>query len=266
VVAAAALAVSACGGDDEAESNTTTTAAPATTTAPEALTVLVTNDDGYAAPGIDALVEGLTAVEGLEVIAVAPATDRTGTGGSTTPGALVTEAVETASGHPATAVVGFPADTIRAAVEDLGLEPDLVISGVNLGQNLGPITEVSGTVGAALAAAAKGIPALAVSQGLGEGGPPDYPSGVTHALDWLAGHRDELAAGPDDGAGVRAVNLNVPTCAEGEVRGVVEVRLAEQSEAAGAVEPADCASTLTGADDDVEAFHNGYVTLTELGG
>lgn len=257
----AALAVVSCsdgdgGGDDEATPTTATTAPP-----PEPLDVVVTNDDGYAGEGLDVLVRALDGEEGVEVTVVAPADDRSGTGGQTTPGPLATRQVATASGFPATAVEGYPADTIAVALDDLDLRPDLVVSGINEGQNLGPVTEVSGTVGAALAAGRRGVPALAVSQGLGE--PVDYEAGAEQALAWLRANRADLRPGEGDEA-APVDNLNVPTCAAGEVRGVVEVRLAEEAEAATAFEPPDCRSTAEGADDDVEAFVNGYASLTEL--
>jgi 5'-nucleotidase len=184
----AGLALGACGNDDEGpipqtgirQTTTapTTTAPPSTTTTTAAdesaapLDILVTNDDGFAAPGIDTLVEALRQVEGVTVTVVAPAAEQSGTGGNTTPGALVTTAGTTASGFEATAVQGFPSDAIRVGLEDLGLQPDLVISGINSAQNLGPVVDASGTVGAARAAVRAGVPALAVSSGTAEA--PDY--------------------------------------------------------------------------------------------
>lgn len=263
------LALVGCGGDDgdggeeaapEPTSTTTETTQAEASDVPADLSVLVTNDDGYAAPGIDALVEGLRATPGIQVTVVAPADDRTGTGGQTTEGELTTSEVTTASGYEATAVDGYPADTVRVALEDLGLEPDFVVSGVNRGQNLGLVTDVSGTVGAAKEAAARGVPALAVSAGLADA--PDYSTAVAQALSWIEDHRDELAAGDAEPV---ATNMNVPTCPDGSVREQVEVPLA--SESGDEVLPADrvqCASTLADPMDDVEAFNNGYVPVTEL--
>ena len=97
--------------------------------------------------------------------------------------------------------------------------PDLVISGANAGQNLGPVLDISGTVGAARAAAQQGIPALAVSAGFGD--PIDYASAVDAAISWLRDHRDALLAPHDPPTSV--ANLNVPTCAVGAVRGQLSV-------------------------------------------
>jgi 5'-nucleotidase len=229
--------------------------------------ILVTNDDGVTAPGISELVEGLRELPGVKVMVVAPAENKTGAGNTTTPGALTTTKTKTAGGYPAIAVSGFPADTIIYAVDQDGVKqrPDLVISGINQGQNLGFIAdETSGTVGAARAAAARGIPALAISQGLRESEEPDYPASVKETLKWLKQHRKALT--PRKGKDVEVVfdSINVPTCASGlKTRGLVEVPQAPQ-ETPGVVAIQDCASTLEDPTNDIEAFNNGFVTLSEL--
>ena len=134
------------------------------------LDILVTNDDGYAAPGIDALVERLRALPGVKLTVVAPATNQSGTSDRTTPGpvsALTATEVTTASGYAATAVAGFPADSVNYALDVLKLSPDLVVSGSNAGQNLGVVAPISGTVGAARTAVRRGVPGVAVSQEIG---------------------------------------------------------------------------------------------------
>jgi 5'-nucleotidase len=267
---AAAVAVAACGGGDDEEPSipqsgereTTTTQATTTTSAPAAgdegaLQIVVTNDDGVAAAGIDALVTALTAVDGVEVTVVAPADQRSGTGGSATEGPLTRTEQALASGYAAAAVDGFPADTIRVAFDDLGLQPDLVISGINEGQNLGPLVDVSGTVGAARAALRRGVPALAVSQGIGT--TYDYEVAAQLIVDWLEENRDALAAG--DFPADMVLNLNVPSCEAGEVRGTLEVDSATTGDAAAAQ---DCTATAEGFTDDVTAFTNGFATLTEV--
>ncbi len=267
---AASLVVAGCGGggDDEStipqsgERATTTT--EATTATPEgaaadgdALQIVVTNDDGVGAAGIDALVTALTAVEGVEVTVVAPAAQQSGTGGNATEGPLTSSPAQTAGGYEATAVEGFPADSIRVAFEDMGLTPDLVVSGINEGQNLGPLVDVSGTVGAARAALRLGVPALAVSQGLG--GTLDYASAADLVVTWLDENREAIVAGelPTD----TVVNLNVPTCTTGELRGSVDVASATAGDPLAA---SDCASTGEGFTDDVTAFANGFATFTDV--
>ncbi|MCI0632866.1 MAG: 5'/3'-nucleotidase SurE, partial [Actinobacteria bacterium] len=165
----------------------------------------------------------------------------------------------TQSGYPALAVDGTPADSVVYALDELAKQPQLVISGVNEGQNLGPVVDISGTVGAARAAAQQGIPALAVSQGAGHGDPPDYVEGADAAVDWVKQHRRALVRGDVDA--ITVLNINVPTCPTGEVRGEIEVPAATTGDAGTA---SDCTSTLEDPPDDVVAFANGFVTLTEL--
>ena len=101
------------------------------------LRVLVTNDDGVRAPGIDALVQELTQNPNLEVIVIAPAMNQSGTADNFTNGALGVAAGSTASGFPGKAVSGFPADTVLYGVlRELDPDPDLVVSGINAGQNI----------------------------------------------------------------------------------------------------------------------------------
>jgi 5'/3'-nucleotidase len=259
VLAVVALLAAGCGGDDDDGASpqsgvreTTTTTAPA-----DPLAILVTNDDGVGAEGIDVLVEALRAVEGVEVTVVAPAEQQSGTGGSVTQGPVETNEATTASGYEARAVDGFPADTIRVAFDELALTPDLVVSGINEGQNLGPVVDLSGTIGAARAAGRWGVPALAVSQGLGQDLDYDVAAGLV--VDWITEHADALRV--DDVPADVVNNLNVPTCDTGELRGQVEVASATGGNP---LPTSDCTSTAEGATDDVTAFTNGYATLTEV--
>lgn len=226
---------------------------------PATLTVLVTNDDGVAAPGIDALVQALAKVKNTKVVVVAPATNQSGKGGATTPSPLTTAAATTASGYQSTAVQGTPADTITAALDQLGVKPNVVMSGINAGQNLGTLTDLSGTVGAARMAAKRGIPAVAFSQGLGDA--PQYDATAKLAVDWLAKHRAALAKKPKT-APTTIDNYNVPNCPSGKARGVKKVTTATTAE--GAVAGVDCASTVTAPKDDIEAFNAGWAALAEV--
>jgi 5'-nucleotidase len=226
---------------------------------PATLRVLVTNDDGVAAPGIDALVRGLRKLDRVQVTVVAPAGNQTGQGDNTTPGPLTTAEATTTSGYPAIAVQGYPADTVNFALDGgIPKKPHLVASGINAGQNLGPVVNVSGTVGAARTAVRRGVPAVAVSQGLPE--PFDYPAGVREAVRWVKQHRKALtkkdATMPTDVA-----NINVPTCTTGKMRGLVEVPSATTGDAG---TTSDCTSTLKDPPDDVVAFQNGYAALSEV--
>lgn len=231
--------------------------------APEPFMILVTNDDGVGADGLDALVNALVELEDVMVTVVAPAENQSGSGGKTTDGTLQVSDATTKSGYPAKAVVGFPADSVIWALEQGGIDfiPDLVVSGINEGQNYSfEIAPLSGTVGAARAAAMRNVPSVAVSQGLGE--PPNYPASVDAVIAWIEANRDALQTRQDGEPTPTFVSINVPTCAEGTtLRGVVEVPM-------GSLDGTDynasnCASTVT-PDSDVTGFQNGYGVITEL--
>lgn len=256
-----ALVLGACGDDGDGGddgSATGSSAASTTTTAPaEPVQVLLTNDDGVMAEGLDALAVALDARDDLEITIVAPAEQQSGTSDNVSPAPPGAEFGTTLSGLDATAVDGFPADAVNYGLSDeVGIDFDLVVSGLNEGQNIGILRNLSGTVGAAATAARDGVAALASSQGLP--GEPDYEAGVEQVLAWLDENLPAIAAGESAGT---LESLNIPTCPTGEVRGVVEVPADDDNDEQGDV---DCTSTLEDPVDDVEAFANGFATLTEL--
>lgn len=280
----AALLLGACSGDDDSAGTTTTseqttsteqatstTAADgSTTSAPdsndEVLDILVTNDDGVTAPGIDALVDALEELPGVEITVVAPLENRSGSSDTTSEEPVAFSDATTISGHEATAVDGYPADSVNVAIEEMGLEPDLVVSGINAGQNLGAVSELSGTVGAARTAARHGVPAIATSQGLAA--EPDFESGVEQVLAWLTENRDAILAGeldaPDPDGAAALFNLNIPTCTAGEVKDYVEVDISSSAEGAVTANGVDCTVEVTDPADDIAAFNSGYATLSVL--
>lgn len=253
-------------GCSSASSGNATTTSRADT-ADQTLTIMVTNDDGVGAPGINAVVQGLRSLPHAQITVVAPLTNQSGTGGKTTPasaGALVATKAETASGYPATAVHGYPADTVIWAVKDHGLSfrPDLVVSGINFGQNIGPLAAGSGTVGAAREAVSLGIPSIAASQGVDNGSAPDFAQAVPMVNGWVTQHRAVLVSHSYGEKPLQA-NLNVPTCAGSSVRGPVTTVMAASGNG-GATTTVDCTSTSTTYANDLEAFEIGYATLTPL--
>jgi 5'-nucleotidase len=260
-LAAWCVLVAAC------SSGSSSTAAKPSAPKPATLHILVTNDDGFDAPGIDVVTEALRKLPKVSVTVVAPATNKSGTGSQTTPGTLTATKRTTASGYPATAVDGFPSDAVRYALDTLHLRPDVVVSGINAGQNLGSISQVSGTVGAAKAAAGRGIPAIAASQGLppnppgpGSAAAPRYDVGAQLVLDWIEPHRRAFLGHT---ATVGVVNLNIPSC--DAPRGPRDAPLA--ADAAGATEPPNCSIPAAGPGapaTDVQAFHEGYASVTQL--
>ncbi len=225
------------------------------------LRVLVTNDDGVEGEGIDVLVEALLNEPKLKITVVAPAENQSGASDKTSPGPLVATETTLLSGYEATAVQGFPADSVLYALDELGLKPHVVLSGINWGQNLGAGVPESGTIGAARTAVRRGIPALAISQGLGE--PPDYATGADQAIKWLREHRKALAKARGRGA-TTAAEFNVPTCINGAVRGVLEDLPISTGRSAVGENDVHCDSTLTDPADDIEAFNNGFVTLNHV--
>ncbi|HYA98305.1 MAG TPA: 5'/3'-nucleotidase SurE, partial [Methylomirabilota bacterium] len=121
--------------------------------------ILVTNDDGYHAAGLKALVEALEGLATLSI--VAPKREQSGAAQSLT---LRTPIICHAMGERQWAVDGTPADCVIVALHKLLPEPpDMVISGINLGPNLGENVYYSGTVGAAREAALHHIPSCAIS-------------------------------------------------------------------------------------------------------
>jgi len=129
--------------------------------------LFLTNDDGIASPGLEAAAR---AVLGLgEILVVAPSTQQTAMGRSfrgRRDAVLEPIALEV-DGHPIRAfhAEGSPATVVRHALQVLCPErlPDLLISGINYGENVGTSISASGTVGAAIEAASMGIPALAAA-------------------------------------------------------------------------------------------------------
>ncbi|HEY0279904.1 MAG TPA: 5'/3'-nucleotidase SurE [Solirubrobacterales bacterium] len=134
--------------------------------------VLLTNDDGIAAPGLQRLRRALVELDDLEVVTIAPDSNRSATARSiTTRSPLSVEEVTFDDGNLGYATGGTPVDCVRFA--ELGLgggRPDLIVSGINHGANLGDDITYSGTVAAALEGIVLGIPAIALSQQSQSGG------------------------------------------------------------------------------------------------
>ncbi|KAI0668909.1 sure-like protein [Trametes maxima] len=142
--------------------------------------VILTNDDGWAVAQIRAQRDSLVSA-GFNVVLSAPAENKSGTGSSSAPAKPLTQACEfntCPKGSPAEGfnasdtrlnyVNSFPVDAVRYGIQTLapeffGSAPEFVVSGPNVGTNLGSVTRVSGTVGAACEAAKEGIPSVAFS-------------------------------------------------------------------------------------------------------
>jgi len=131
--------------------------------------ILITNDDGIGSPG---LLAAVSAVRSLgELVVAAPRWQQTAAGRSmpaSFTGRIYEETIQVnGASIPAFAVEGSPAQVVQHAILELSPRlPDLVVSGINYGENLGTSTTVSGTIGAALEAATFGVVGLAASLGV----------------------------------------------------------------------------------------------------
>lgn len=191
--------------------------------------VLLTNDDGIEAEGLQVLRRALAAVPDVDLQTIAPDGNRSAIGrGITTRRPLMVGEVEFDDGTVGYATDGTPVDCVRLAKLGLipGWEPELVVSGINHGANLGDDITYSGTVAAALEGVLLGLPAIAVSQ-----------QSAAREMDFRLGDRFDF----DEGARFCArlveeldriplsagtlLNVNVPA---GDAAGVVAARLGKR--------------------------------------
>ncbi len=189
--------------------------------------ILVSNDDGIHAPGIQCLARHLRAV--AEVRVIAPDRDRSGASNSLT---LVhpLRAQELENGDMG--VDGTPTDCVHLAITGLlDREPDLVISGINAGANMGDDVLYSGTVAAAMEGRFLGLPAIAVSLV----GPrmQHYDAAARVVLNLL----DRLHRVPLPAATI--LNVNVPDLPFDEIRGVQATRLGHRHKSEPVVKSSD---------------------------
>jgi len=234
--------------------------------------ILVTNDDGVDAPGIQPLALAL-AHDGHDVFVVAPSNDRSGSGAAI--GKLFgTEPPEVARHEwvelPGVAVYSIDAPpataVLSATLGAFGDPPELVASGINPGANTGHLVIHSGTVGAALTAAGLDTPALAVS----------LPWSTEHEYHWHTAARFAAAAvewvAKPEGGMPRVLNLNVPNLPFEQVKGVEEAELAPHGEvwiASADASSGDLKLEFQGRADaapgtDVALVRDGYVAVTPL--
>lgn len=219
----------------------TTQALTATRPPDTTSTVLVTSPEGLSSPGLDAVTAALIERPELTVVVVAPgAADGDG---------------QTMSGFPAHVVAVPPGDVVAAAVDRLGIEPDLVVVGIVEGAVLGTGIAADEAVHVARSAAADAIPALAIAAGTDHGA--DHAA-ATSMLRTLVDLELESLLAP----GARL--LTVPSCDGGVVRGPIEI---EPAVHAASVEAVDCGGAgPPDPADDVEAHAGGYATVVHLAG
>lgn len=228
--------------------------------------ILVSNDDGYGAPGIKALFSWLKSLG--EVTVAAPAVNQTGVGHALTFGRPIpVESWET-EGSRWFAIGATPATCVRMALTSLLPQlPDVVVSGINKGENTGIVTFSSGTVSCAREAAYWDIPAIAVS--LEEGPQMNYEA----AAEFTARLVLELKKrGLPAGA---YLNVNFPACPTDQIKGVVVTRqdrrpadehYAKKISAEGKTEYWSVYRPLTGGERDTDtwAFTEAYISITPM--
>ena len=191
--------------------------------------VLATNDDGWQSAGIHALAAAIAARD-HDVVVVAPTRDRSGASAAIGPlhhaGAIPFEEHRWPD-LPEVRVLAIdapPATAVYASVlGGFGDPPDVVASGVNPGANTGHLVLHSGTVGAALSAAALGVPAVAASVAWNPDDRHQFATAAglaAAALEWVTG-RDQAP---------RVLNINAPDCPPDDVRGIREASLAPYGE------------------------------------
>jgi 5'/3'-nucleotidase SurE len=196
--------------------------------------ILLTNDDGHRAPGIQTLHRVLKQA-GHQVSMVAPSTEQSATGMSITSRRnLALEQLEQDSWH----LDGQPVDTVLVAIRHL-LEdhpPDLVLSGINFGPNLGNSLFMSGTIGAAIMASVIGIPSIAISAGVrfDEVGllPKPFPSTYEvfePAAEFTCAVVDSLRCSVgEDGRLLPPdilLNINYPALPKDQIKGIVHPKI-----------------------------------------
>lgn len=176
--------------------------------------ILLTNDDGYHAPGLKVL-EEIAATVSDDIWVVAPAEEQSGAGHSLT---LTRPIRVRRHGERRFAVAGTPTDAVMMALARLMPErPDLILSGVNRGANLAEDVTYSGTVSAAMEGALAGVRAIALSQVYArEGAGDDVPFAA--ARGWGERVLRPLLAAPL--APRTLVNINFPARAADAVQGI----------------------------------------------
>jgi 5'-nucleotidase len=226
--------------------------------------ILVSNDDGYFAPGITLLAEALRQLG--EVTVVAPERDRSGASNSLT---LDRPLVVRRAPNGYFSVNGTPTDCVHIAVTGLlDFTPDVVVSGVNFGANMGDDTIYSGTVAAAVEGYLLGIPSVAVSLASKAG--EHFESAIGIALRMVERLRRQPFGEPV------LLNVNVPDIPPAELRGVEVTRLGKRHKAEPVVKlqtprgetaywigPAGAAADA-GPGTDFHAVEGGRVSVTPL--
>lgn len=228
--------------------------------------ILISNDDGIQAPGIKALFDKLKELG--EVTVAAPSANQSGVGHALTfGGPIAVESWKSESGRWF-AIAASPATCVRLALTNLLPQlPDIVVSGINKGENAGVVAFSSGTVACAREAAYRGIPALAVS--LEEGARMDY-AGAADFIARLVLETREKGLRPGT-----FLNVNFPGRPSDQIKGVLVTRqdrrppdehYAKKTTQEPKTEYWSVYRPLTGGDKDSDtwALTQGYISITPM--
>ncbi len=226
--------------------------------------ILVSNDDGYRAPGITRLVEALRTV--AEVRAIAPDRDRSGASNALTLDRPL-RAEPVAEGFYR--VDGTPTDCVHLGLTGLiDFDPDMVVSGINAGANVGDDVLYSGTVAAAMEGRFLGLPSIAVSLA---GHPQQHYETAVHVVLELIGR---LTASPLPADTI--LNINVPDLPWHAVQGYRATRLGQRHRSGPAIQQRDPRGRMvhwvglvgeeqdSGPGTDFQALREGMVSVTPI--
>jgi len=226
--------------------------------------ILLSNDDGYFAPGLAALAQALAPL--ADIIVVAPERDRSGASNSLTLDRPLMLRQAPGGFHY---VNGTPTDCVHLAVTGmLDHLPDMVISGINHGANMGDDTIYSGTVAAATEGYLLGIPSIAVS--LASHNAQHFDTAARVVADLVQRIQTRPPAEP------MLLNVNVPDCAYADLEGVAVTRLGKRHKAESVVKTtnprgqtvywvgAAGAAQDAGEGTDFHAVADGHVSITPL--
>lgn len=229
------------------------------------MNILLSNDDGFQAPGLQALATALADMATINV--VAPERDRSGASNSLT---LDTPLRAQVGANGFTFVDGTPTDCVHLAITGLlEQEPDMVVAGINAGANMGDDVLYSGTVAAAMEGRFLGFPAIAVSLAI-SGGVAHYDTAARITLDLVK--RVMAGALPAD----TILNVNVPNLPWDEIKGIEATRLGHRHKAEPVIKEVDPRGRTVywvgpagseqdaGPGTDFHAIRSGYVSVTPL--
>lgn len=228
--------------------------------------ILLSNDDGIGSPLLHALHDALAALPDTEVVVSAPNENKSGSSQASDGSPLVVERYMRDGEFFGYSVHGRPADAVRFGIVEFGSENpfDLVVSGINRGANVGDVSHLSGTVGAAMEGVYRGIPAIAISE---DTAGVDTAASAQFAANLVRRYQQQ---GAPEGI---VISINIP---RGELQGVVvrpmgdsylqtaDYEIAEQDGDSTVYERVRLIAQSEDPSTDTYAYQQGYITITPL--